>query len=61
MVYDVAAGRLYLIGTIPDPLQDAVVTGERCCCGLCLLPMCAHKMLSLALLPLLLLLLASYV
>ena len=45
VVYDVAAGRLYLIGTIPDPLQDAVVTGERCCCGLCLLPMCAHKML----------------
>ncbi len=34
MVYDVSKGRLFLIGTIPDPLQDAVVTskGLRCCC-----------------------------
>lgn len=45
VIYDVANGRLYLIGTIPDPLQDAVVTGERSGRRLCMLPMCAHKML----------------
>ncbi|PRW60393.1 type 1 secretion target domain-containing [Chlorella sorokiniana] len=28
VVYDVSKGRLFLIGTIPDPLQDAVVTVE---------------------------------
>jgi len=46
VVYDVSKGRLYLIGTIPDPLHDAVVTSEalRCygtlllLCMLCMLP-----------------------